>query len=158
MYCTRIQLPVGTHYMAHMMSTSSHLTTMGTVPVCISTCPFQCTYFPIVHPYCKTFYPYSAECSTLFFYLPLLTKQISFEYIRLLTCTYSLLLICAIHVSYLPCLELPAPRPNSPLSLVHLIIPELAKLLVTSISLHPTLKDSLLIYLNHPQHSHNSHH
>ena len=67
------------------------------------------------------------------------------EYISPHTCTCSLLLICAIYASYLHFLELLAPRPNLPLLLVHLVAPELAKLLITSISLHPTLKDSLLI-------------
>ena len=73
-------------------------------------------------------------------------------------CTYSTLLICTIHASHLSCLESLAPRPNPPLPLVHLVIPELTKLLylvapelikllIISTSLHPTLKDSLLIYL-----------
>ena len=30
------------------------------------------------------------------------------------------------------------------------VTPQLAKLLITSISLHPTLKGSLLVYLDHP--------
>ena len=62
-------------------------------------------------------------------------------------CTYSTLLICAIHTSYLFCLESLAPRPNPPSPLVHLVTPELTKLLIISTSLHPTLKDSLLFYL-----------
>ena len=70
------------------------------------------------------------------------------EYISPHTCTYSLLLICIIHVSYLPCLESLAPRPNLPSPIVHLVAPELAKLLIISISLHPTLKGSLLLCLN----------
>ena len=57
---------------------------------------------------------------------------------------------------YLPCLESLAPRPNPPLPLVYLVTPELVKLLITSISLHPTLKDSLLLYLDRPCHSHNT--
>ena len=69
------------------------------------------------------------------------------KYISPHICTYSALLICAIHTSYLFCLESLAPRPNQPLPLVHLVTPELAKLLITSISLRPTLKDSLLFYL-----------
>ena len=69
------------------------------------------------------------------------------EYTSPCTCTYSILLICAIHASYLSCLESLAPRPNQLSPLVHFVAPELAKLLITSISLHPTLKDSLLFYL-----------
>ena len=83
---------------------------------------------------------------------PLLSRSIP-EYISPCTCTYSLLLICAIYTSYFPGLESLALRPNLPSPLVHLVAPELAKLLITSISLHPTLKDSLLIYLDHLQHS-----
>ena len=71
------------------------------------------------------------------------------------TCTYSALLICAIHTSSLPCLESLAPRPNPPLSLVHLVAPELAKLLIISISLCPTLKGSLLFYFDCLWHSRN---
>ena len=63
------------------------------------------------------------------------------------TCTYSVLLICTIHALHLFCLESLAPRPNSPSPLVHLVTPELAKLLIISTSLHSTLKDSLLLYL-----------
>ena len=69
------------------------------------------------------------------------------EYISPYICTYSTLLICAIHVSHLFCLESLAPRPNPPLPSVHLVAPELAKLLIISPSLCPTLKDSLLFYL-----------
>ena len=69
------------------------------------------------------------------------------EYISPHTCTYSILMICTIHVSHLLCLESLAPRPNPPLSLVHLVAPELAKLLIIYISLCPILKDSLLFYL-----------
>ena len=72
------------------------------------------------------------------------------EYISPRTCTYSLLLICAIYTLYLPCPELLAPRPNLPSPLVNLVAPKLAKLLITSISLYPTLKGSLLLYLDHP--------
>ena len=77
------------------------------------------------------------------------------EYISPCTCTYSLLLICAIYVSHLLSLESPASRPNPPSPLVNLVTPELAKLLITSISLHPTLKGSLLLYLDHLQRLHN---
>ena len=70
------------------------------------------------------------------------------EYISPRTCTYSLLLICAIYASHFPCLESLAPRPNPPSPLVNLVAPELTKLLITSISLHPTLKGSLLLYLD----------
>ena len=45
---------------------------------------------------------------------------------------------------HLLCLKSLAPRPNLPLPLVHLVTPELAKLLIISTSLCPTLKDSLL--------------
>ena len=72
-------------------------------------------------------------------------------YISPRTCTYSLLLICAIYASHFPCLESLAPRPNPPSPLVNLVAPELTKLLITSISLHPTLKGSLLLYLDCPQ-------
>ena len=82
--------------------------------------------------------------STMFFCL---VSRSLLEYISPRTCTYFILLICTIHVSYLSCLESLAPRPNQPSPLVHLVAPELAKLLITSISLHPTLKDSLLFYL-----------
>ena len=88
-------------------------------------------------------------------FLCLLSRSIP-EYISPCTCTYSLLLICAIYASYFPGLESLALRPNSPLPLVHLVALELAKLLITSISLCPTLKDSLLIYLNRVWHSHNN--
>ena len=71
------------------------------------------------------------------------------EYISPQTCTYSPLLI-----SWLESL---APRPNPPLPLVNLVTPELAKLLITSIGLCPTLKGSLLLYLDHPWCSCNSH-
>ena len=84
--------------------------------------------------------------STMFF--SLLSRSL-LEYISPHTCTYSVLLICAIYTSYLPCLESLAPRPNLPLPLVHLVAPELAKLLTISISLCPTLKGSLLLYLDH---------
>ena len=70
------------------------------------------------------------------------------EYISPCTWTYSILLICAIHASHLFCLESLAPRPNPPSPSVHLVAPELTKLLIISISLHPTLKDSLLFYLS----------
>ena len=69
------------------------------------------------------------------------------EYISPHTCTYSVLLICAIHMLHLFCLESLTPRPNPPSPLVNLVTPELAKLLIISTSLHPTLKDSLLFYL-----------
>ena len=69
------------------------------------------------------------------------------EYISPHTCTYSVLLICTIHVLHLFCLESLTPRPNPPLPLVNLVTPELAKLLIISTSLRPTLKDSLLFYL-----------
>ena len=82
--------------------------------------------------------------STMFF--SLLSRSL-LEYISPRTCTYSVLLICAIHASHLLCLESLAPRPNLPLPLVHLVTPELAKLLIISTSLHPTLKDSLLLCL-----------
>ena len=68
-------------------------------------------------------------------------------YISPHTCTCSVLLICAIHTSHLFCLESLAPKPNLPLPSVHLVTPELAKLLIISTSLHSTLKDSLLFYL-----------
>ena len=79
------------------------------------------------------------------------------EYISPHICTYSTLLICAIHMSHLPCLESLALRLNLPSPLVHLVAPELAKLLylaapelvkllIISTSLCPTLKDSLLNY------------
>ena len=45
-------------------------------------------------------------------------------------------------MSHLFCLESLAPRPNPPSPLVHLVAPELAKLLIISTSLRPTLKDS----------------
>ena len=92
------------------------------------------------------------------------------EYISPYLCTYSTLLICAIHVLHLSSLESLAPRPNLPSPLVHLIVPELAKLLplvtpelakllslvapelvkllILSTSLCSTLKDSLLIHLS----------
>ena len=76
-----------------------------------------------------------------------LLSRSSLEYISPHTCTYSTLLICAIHASHLFCLESLAPRPNLPLPSVHLVAPELAKLLIISTSLYPTLKDSLLFYL-----------
>ena len=72
------------------------------------------------------------------------------------TCTYSLLLICTIYTLNLLCLESLAPRPNLPSPLVNLVAPELTKLLIISISLHPTLKGSLLLYLNHLWRSHNN--
>ena len=61
-------------------------------------------------------------------------------------------------MSHLSSLESLAQRLNPPLPLVHLVAPELvkllylaapelAKLLIISTSLRPTLKDSLLIYL-----------
>ena len=87
--------------------------------------------------------------------LPLLSRSIP-EYISPHTCTYSPLLICTIHASYLPCLESLASGPNLPLPLVHFVTPELAKLLITSISLHSTLKDSVLVYLDRPWCSHNN--
>ena len=62
------------------------------------------------------------SCSVMFFHL---LSRSPFKYIRPHTCTSSLLLICAIHMLYLPHLESPAPRPNLPLPLVHLIILEL---------------------------------
>ena len=65
-------------------------------------------------------------------------------------------MICTIYASHLPCLESLAPRPNPPSSLVNLVTPELAKLLITSISLRPTLKGSLLLYLDCPQHLYNT--
>ena len=74
-------------------------------------------------------------CSAMFFRL--LSRSL-LKYISPRTCTYSVLLICAIHVSHLFCLESPALRSNQPLPLVHLVAPELAKL---------TLKDSLLFHL-----------
>ena len=70
-------------------------------------------------------------------------------YVSPYICTYSALLICTIHTSHLPCPESLAPRPNPPLPLIHLVAPELAKLLIISTSLHPTLKDSLLSFLDH---------
>ena len=84
-------------------------------------------------------------CSAMFFRL--LSRSL-LEYISPCTCTYSVLLICTIHVLHLFCLESLAPRPNPPSPSVHLVAPELAKLLIISISLHPTLKDSLLFYLS----------
>ena len=78
------------------------------------------------------------------------------EYISPHTCTYSLLLICAIYASYLPCLESSVSRPNLPSPLVNFVAPELTKLLITSISLCPTLKGSLLLYLDCLQCSHNN--
>ena len=88
------------------------------------------------------------------------------EYISPHICTYSTLLICAIYTSHLFCLESLAPRPNPPLPSVHLVAPELAKLLylvtpepikllTISTSLRPTLKDSLLSFLDHLWHLHN---
>ena len=53
------------------------------------------------------------------------------------------------YMSHLFCLESLAPRPNPPLPLVNLVTPELAKLLIISMSLRPTLKGSLLLYLDH---------
>ena len=90
--------------------------------------------------------------SAMFFHL--LSRSL-LEYISPHTCTYSVLLICAIHASYLPCLESLASRPNLPSPLVHLVTPELTKLLIISTSLCPTLKGSLLLYLNCLWHSHN---
>ena len=60
---------------------------------------------------------------------------------------------------HLSCLESLVPRPNPLSPLVHLIAPELTKLLylvtpepfkllIISTSLHPTLKDSLLSFLD----------
>ena len=83
--------------------------------------------------------------SVIFFHL---LSRSPLEYISPYICTYSTLLICTIHASYLSCLESLAPRPNPPLPLVHLVAPELVKLLIISTSLHPTLKDSLLIHLS----------
>ena len=71
------------------------------------------------------------------------------EYISPHTCTYPTLLICAIYGLYLPSLESLVPRPNLPLPLVLLVASELTKLLITSISLRPTLKGSFLVYLDH---------
>ena len=91
--------------------------------------------------------------SAMFF--SLLSRSL-LEYISPCTCTYSVLLICAIHTSHLFCLESLAPRPNPPSPLANLVTPELAKLLIISTSLCPTLKGTLLLYLNHLWHSHNS--
>ena len=107
------------------------------------------------------FYSYSAECSTLTQQNVLPSSTVFFclfsrslpEYISPHTCTYSLLLICTIYMSHLPCQVSLAPRPNPPLPLVNLVTPKLAKLLITSISLHSTLKGSLLLYLNCLRHS-----
>ena len=88
--------------------------------------------------------------SVMFFHL---LSRPPLKYINPHTCTYSALLICAIHMSHLSCLESLAPRPNPPLPLVHFVTPELAKLLyltapelvkllIISTSLHPTLKNS----------------
>ena len=96
--------------------------------------------------------------SITFHDLPFLLSRSPLKYISPHICTYSTLLICAIHASHLSCLESLVPSPNPPLPLVHLITPELAKflylvapelikLLIISTSLCPTLKDSLLIYL-----------
>ena len=82
--------------------------------------------------------------STIFF--SLLSRSL-LEYISPCTCTYSVLLICTIHTSHLFCLESLAPRPNPPSPSVHLVAPELTKLLIISTGLCPTLKDSLLLYL-----------
>ena len=51
-------------------------------------------------------------------------------------------------VCIFPYLESLVLRPNQPLPLVNFVAPELAKLLITSTSLCPTLKGSLLITLN----------
>ena len=74
-------------------------------------------------------------------FLHLLSRSL-LEYIGPYLCTYSLLLICAIHALHLLYPKSLPPRPNLPSPLVHLVAPELAKLLIISISLHPTLKDS----------------
>ena len=91
-------------------------------------------------------------CSIVFFCL--FSRSLP-QYISPQTCTYSPLLICTIYMLYLSWLESLAPRPNPPSPLVNLVAPELTKLLITSISLHPTLKGSLLLYLDHPWCSHN---
>ena len=85
--------------------------------------------------------------SMIFHDILFLLSRSLLEYISPHTCTYSTLLICAIHTSHLFCFKSLAPRPNPPLPSVHLVAPELAKLLIISTSLHPTLKDSLLFYL-----------
>ena len=115
------------------------------------------TYLSIVLRLSMTFYSYSVEHSTLFSNILLLTQQISLRVYKTMHmyCTYSSLLICTIHALYLSYLESLAPRPNQPLSLIPFVTPELAKLLITSTSLCPTLKGSLLIYLNHLWYLHN---
>ena len=85
--------------------------------------------------------------SITFHDLPFLLSRSPLEYISPHLCTYSTLLICTIHTSHLSSLESLAPRPNPPSPLVHLVAPELVKLLIISTSLRPTLKDSLLICL-----------
>ena len=90
------------------------------------------------------------------------------KYISPHICTYSTLLICTIHMLHLSCLESLAPRPDPPSPLVNPChtrarqaldylykstsyfegLSALLPLLVST-SLHPTLKDSLLSFLDH---------
>ena len=114
-------------------------------------------HVPLTHPYFHNI-PWSSILtqwnvllsSIMFFHL---LSRSPLEYISPHICTYSTLLICAIHASYLSSIESLAPRPNLPSPLVHLVTPELAKLLylaapelvkllIISTSLRPTLKDS----------------
>ena len=107
---------------------------------------------PLTHPsfhdvpWCSILTQWNILLSSVIFFR--LLSRSPLEYISPHICTYSTLLICTIHASHLSCLESLAPRPNLPLPLVHLVAPELVKLLIISTSLCPTLKDSLLIHLS----------